>query len=211
MRIGIVGSGDVARALAMGLHRHGHDIAMGTRNLAQLAEWQRLNPQIGLADSDRVVRAAEVVVLAVRGTAAVEVVTQLSDALTGRVVIDATNPLADGPPERGVLRYFTGPNESLMERLQAACPEARFVKAFNQVGNADMVDPKFQGGPPSMFICGNDAAAKATVAALLRQVGWEPEDFGGVEAARAIEPLCMLWCIRGFAQGQWHHAFKLLK
>ncbi len=105
--------------------------------------------------------------LAVKGTAAVEVVTRLSDGLAGRVVIDTTNPLADAAPERGVLRYFTGPNESLMERLQAASPEARFVKALNQVGNADMVDPKFSEGPPTMFICGNDAAAKATVSAVV--------------------------------------------
>lgn len=62
-----------------------------------------------------------------------------------------------------------------------------------------------------MFIAGNDAAAKATVAGVLEQFGWETEDMGGAEAARAIEPLCMLWCIPGFKDNQWTHAFKLLK
>jgi hypothetical protein len=97
-----------------------------------------------------------------------------------------------------------------MERLQAAAPEARFVKAFSCVGNALMVDPEIPGGPPTMFICGNDSGAKGKVREILTQFGWETEDMGAVEAARAIEPLCMLWCIPGFRENRWMHAFKLL-
>ncbi|HNK86223.1 MAG TPA: hypothetical protein PKL41_13540, partial [Flavobacteriales bacterium] len=151
-------------------------------------------------------------VLAAKGSAA-ETVVRLLDSkdVQGKIIIDATNPLADAPPENGVLKYFTSLENSLMEQLQAAQPGARFVKAFNSVGNAYMVDPKFEEGRPTMFICGNDAEAKGTVAALLNSFGWDAEDMGGVEAARAIEPLCMLWCLPGFTRNQWSHAFKLLK
>ena len=125
-------------------------------------------------------------------------------------MIDATNPIS-GPPQNGVLSFFTSLDKSLMELLQRQFPKARFVKAFNSVGNARMVDPDFGGVRPTMFICGNDSAAKSTVARILDQFGWETEDMGGVEAARAIEPLCILWCIPGFLRNEWTHAFKLLK
>jgi len=98
-----------------------------------------------------------------------------------------------------------------MERLQREFPEARFVKAFNCVGNASMVNPSFAGGKPTMFMCGNDEGAKSTVRGILDQFGWETADMGKVEAARAIEPLCILWCIPGFLGQGWSHAFKLLK
>jgi predicted dinucleotide-binding enzyme len=110
-----------------------------------------------------------------------------------------------------VLRSFTGPNESLMERLQRAHPAARFVKAFNSVGSDRMVDPDFQGIRPTMFYCGNDAQAKGVVARILDQFGWEAADMGGALAARAIEPLAVLWCIPGFLEDSWTHAFKLLR
>ena len=105
---------------------------------------------------------------------------------------------------------FTDLNDSLMERLQREFPDARFVKAFSSVGNALMVNPQLRDGRPSMFICGNDEAAKQTVAGILGQFGWDSVDMGGVEAARAIEPLCMLWCIPGFLRNEWNHAFRLL-
>jgi predicted dinucleotide-binding enzyme len=126
-------------------------------------------------------------------------------------VIDATNPIADAPPVNGVLKFFTTLDESLMERLQKLVPGARFVKAFSCVGNAYMVDPRLPGGPPTMFICGDDAAAKAGVVQILSEFGWDVEDMGSAEAARAIEPLCILWCIPGLRQGRWTHALKLLR
>jgi predicted dinucleotide-binding enzyme len=130
--------------------------------------------------------------------------------LAGKVIIDATNPIAEAPPTNGVLKYFTTLDDSLMERLQREFTGARFVKAFNSVGNASMVNPAFKGGKPTMFICGNDEAAKKTVTGILDAFGWETADMGAVEAARAIEPLCMLWCIPGFLRQDWVHAFKLL-
>jgi predicted dinucleotide-binding enzyme len=97
-----------------------------------------------------------------------------------------------------------------MERLQAAYPKARFVKAFSSVGNRRMVNPHYAEGRPTMFICGNDDAARETVATILDEFGWEPLDLGMAEAARAIEPLCILWCIPGFLRNEWTHAFKVL-
>jgi predicted dinucleotide-binding enzyme len=98
-----------------------------------------------------------------------------------------------------------------MEQLQREFPDAHFVKAFNSVGSALMVDPQFKDGKPTMFICGNDDKAKEVVAGIVKQFGWESEDMGGAEAARAIEPLCILWCIPGFRNNEWSHAFKLLR
>jgi len=151
-------------------------------------------------------------VLAVKGTAAAEALRAAGAAnLAGKVVIDATNPIADAPPVNGVLKFFTTLDESLFERLQREFAAARLVKAFNSVGAACMVNPKFKGGKPTMFICGSDEVAKKTVTGMLDQFGWQTADMGGVEAARAIEPLCMLWCIPGFRQNDWKHAFKLLR
>ena len=150
--------------------------------------------------------------LAVKGTVALEALKAAGAAnLAGKPVIDATNPIADAPPTNGVLKFFTSLDQSLMERLQSAFPDAHFVKAFNSVGNAQMINPQFAGGRPTMFICGDDAGAKKTVAQILDQFGWETEDMGAVEAARAIEPLCKLWCIPGVGKGDWSpHAFKML-
>ena len=94
--------------------------------------------------------------------------------------------------------------------MQREFPQARLVKAFNSVGHALMVNPQFKGGKPTMFICGNDEAAKRTVRGILDQFGWETADMGKAEGARAIEPLCMLWLIPGFLGNEWSHAFKLL-
>ncbi|HTQ32237.1 MAG TPA: NAD(P)-binding domain-containing protein [Opitutaceae bacterium] len=213
MKIGIIGSGDVAKTLGSGFLKHGHEVAMGTRETAKLADWAKENPQGRVGSfSAAAIFAVEAVVLAVKGTAAVEALRSAGAAnLAGKVLIDATNPIADAPPVNGVLKFFTTLHESLMERLQREFPGVRFVKAFNSVGAACMVNPQFAGGKPTMFIGGNDDAAKQTVTAILDQFGWETADMGGVEAARAIEPLCMLWCIPGFRQNQWTHAFKLLK
>jgi hypothetical protein len=211
MRIGVIGSGDVGKVLASGFLKHGHEVVIGTRDPAKLAAWAKANPKGRVGGFADAAQFGEAVVLAVSGTAALEAVSAAgADALAGKVVMDATNPIG-GPPEKGVLKFFTSLDESLMERLQEAQPKTNFVKAFSSVGNRRMVDPDFGGVRPTMFICGNDAGAKATVTKILDQFGWETEDMGGAEAARAIEPLCILWCIPGFTRNQWTHAFKLLK
>lgn len=211
-KIGVLGSGVVGQVLASGFIKHGYEVMIGTRDEGKLSEWKDKEPKGRVSTFAEAARFGDLVVLAVAGRAAGQVVGLAGpENLAGKTVIDACNPIAEGPPDKGVLRFFTDLGSSLMERLQKAAPEAHFIKAFNSVGNAVMVDPVLPGGPPTMFICGDDAGAKAEVAGLLEQLGWQSEDMGGVEAARAIEPLCMLWCIPGFTRNQWGHAFKLLK
>jgi len=211
MKVGVIGSGDVAKVLAAGFVKHGHDVMIGTRMPAKLNDWVKDNPKVQTGSFASVAKFGELVVLAVKGTAAQEAL-RAADAmnLAGKPVIDATNPIADAPPDNGVLKFFTNLDESLMEKLQREFANVRFVKAFNSVGNACMVNPQFKGGKPTMFICGNDEGAKKTVSGILDQFGWETADMGKAEAARAIEPLCMLWCIPGFLRNDWFHAFKLL-
>ena len=148
--------------------------------------------------------------LAVLGSGALEAVKLAGPAnLTGSW--SSTLPIRLRKLLPRVASFFTGPNDSLMERLQAACPGAHFVKAFNSVGSGLMISPKLAGGAPTMFYCGNDPAAKATVAGLLTKLGWEPADMGTAVATRALEPLCILWCIPGFLRDEWTHAFRLLR
>jgi predicted dinucleotide-binding enzyme len=142
MKVGVLGSGDVAKVLAAGFLKHGHSVMIGTRERSKLEKWASENPPARAGSFSEAAAFAEVVVLAVKGTAASSAL-HLASApnLAGKPVIDATNPIADLPPVNGVLQFFTGLDESLMERLQREFPEARFVKAFNSVGNARMIRP----------------------------------------------------------------------
>lgn len=224
MNIGILGSGAVATTLGAGLLKHNHSVMLGTRDPKKLAEWQKKNPGAKVGSFAEAAAFGEVLVLAVKGEHAADVLRMAGAGVPlsasaergqgrgvrGKVVIDATNPIAAGPPDKGVLKFFTTLEDSLMERLQLAYPDTRFVKAFNSVGNARMVNPSYSAGRPTMFICGNDSAAKTTVTGILDQFGWETLDCGGAETARAIEPLCILWCIPGFLKNEWTHAFKVL-
>jgi predicted dinucleotide-binding enzyme len=212
MKIGVLGSGDVGKTLAAGFVKHGHAVAMGTKDPAKLEDWAAQNRAIRVGSFADAARFGEVVVLVVKGTVTSEAL-RLAGAenLAGKVVIDVTNPIADAPPVNGVVKFFTNLDESGMERLQREFPQARFVKAFNSVGHRLMINPQFKGGKPTMFICGNDEAAKKTVRGFIDQFGWETADMGKAEAARAIEPLCMLWLIPGFLRNEWSHAFKLMR
>ena len=199
MQIGILGSGVVGRALAKGYAEHGHRVRIGTRE----AEVEGV-PTAPVAE---VARAADLVVLAVQGQVAVEVVSSVAGELDGKVLIDATNPLDSAGPRPTL---FVGLTDSLGEQVQRAAPAARVVKAYNTVGNALMVDPPLPGGPPTMFIAGDDDAAKGTVTGLLEETGWDVADLGGIEASRYLEPMCLAWMAYGFRAGSWGHAFKLL-
>jgi predicted dinucleotide-binding enzyme len=212
MKIGVIGSGDVAKVLAAGFLKHGHDVLIGTRDPEKLKDWAKQNSGVCVGSFADTAQFGEIIALAVKGSAAAEALRAAGVSnLAGKPLIDATNPIADAPPQNGVLQFFTSLNESLMERLQREFPDARFVKAFNSVGNSRMVNPQFAGGKPTMFICGNDEDAKKIVETILDQFGWETADMGKAEAARAIEPLCVLWCIPGFLRNEWTHAFKLLR
>lgn len=212
-KAGIIGSGAVAKVLANGFIKHGYQVKVGSRDTSKLADWlSKAGEKASTGSFADAASFGHIVVLAVKGAAAKEALRLAGpEHLSGKTVIDTCNPIASSPPVNGVLPYFTTINLSLMEELQKEFPEVHFVKAFNSVGNAFMVNPDFAGVKPSMFICGNNEGAKAEVREILDAFGHETEDMGGAEAARAIEPLCMLWCIPGYLRGQWSHAFKLLK
>ena len=213
MKVGILGSGIVGQTLGSGFIKYGHQVKIGTSNPNKLNDWIKssgTNASIGsFADAASF---GEIIILAVKGTATMNVLEKAgSKNLADKTIIDATNPIEEVPPVNGVLKFFTDQNYSLMEQLQNNYPESNFVKAFSCVGNSSMVDPDFGGQKPTMFIAGNNGDSKNVVTKILDTFGWEVEDMGKAEAARAIEPLCILWCIPGFLQNRWTHAFKLLK
>ena len=212
-KVGIIGSGIVGQTLAKGFLEYGYQVRVGTGDVKKLSEWKsKAGEHASVGSFADAASFGDIVVLAVKGTGALEAIRKAgSVVLAGKTVIDVTNPIADAPPENGVIRFFTSLDESLMEKLQNTYPAINFVKAFSCVGNAFMVNPRFPNGLPTMFICGNNESAKAEVTKILDQFGWETEDMGNVQSARAIEPLCMLWCIPGLRRNQWTNAFKLLK
>jgi predicted dinucleotide-binding enzyme len=212
-KIAVLGSGVVGDALANGFLKHGYEVMRGSRDPSKLAEWKnKAGSKASTGTFELAAAYGEIVVLAVKGGAAEALVKGLpTESLSGKTVIDTSNPIADLPPTNGVLSFFTDLNGSLMERLQKIAPSANFVKSFSCVGNALMVNPQLPGGKPTMFICGNNDVAKDQVRVILTQFGWDINDLGKAEAARAIEPLCMLWCIPGFLHNDWNHAFKMLQ
>ena len=216
MKIGIIGSGQVGRTLATSLLKENHEIKLGTRDITNPAviNWMaHPDNQGGTVGTFReAAEFGESIVIAVKGSKATDAIELAGpENFSGKVVMDVTNPIADIPPVNGVISFFTGPNESLMEIIQNRIPEAFVVKAFNSIGSQYMYKPEFGDGGPTMFICGNHDEAKSVVNDILVSFGWEVEDMGKAEAARAIEPLCILWCIPGFIRNQWSHAFRLLK
>ncbi|WP_018613678.1 NADPH-dependent F420 reductase [Segetibacter koreensis] len=214
MKIGVIGSGLVGQVLGKAFLTEGYDVMLGTRNIekVEVAKWKEENPAGHIGTFDETAKFGEIVILAIAGAVAEDAVRLAGiEHFSGKTVIDTTNPIAPEPPVNGVLKYFTDVNESLLEKIQHLLPEAFVVKAFNSVGNALMYKPALKGGTPTMFICGNNADAKHNVTEILDSFGWETEDMGFAEAARAIEPLCILWCIPGFLHNRWMHAFKLLK
>lgn len=213
MKIGVLGSGIVGRVLASGFLKHAHQAMLGTRdkNKKEASDWLRENSTGKIGSFEEAARFGEMIVIAALGRAVDSIIDMAGAAnFAGKTVIDATNPLADEPPVNGVLKYATGSNESLAERIQTKLPGAHVVKAFNSVGSQLMVNPHFEQGVPTMFLCGGNENAKKQVSAIIEQFGWEPYDCGSITSARAIEPLCMLWCIPGFLRNDWQHAFKML-
>jgi predicted dinucleotide-binding enzyme len=211
-KVGIIGSGDVGKTLAKGFLKHGYQVAIGSDHTEKLAEFKRENPQIETVTFEQAAQSGDIVVLCVKGTIAEKIIEKVKRHLSGKTVVDTTNPIADAPPENGVLKFFTSLDESLMERLQNIAPDAQFVKALNSIGSGMMINPNFgDNTKPTMFICGNNEDAKKKVYEILEKFGFEIEDIGKAESARAIEPLCILWCIPGFLRNEWTHAFKLLK
>jgi predicted dinucleotide-binding enzyme len=211
MKVGILGSADVAQALGRGFVGRGHDVVIGSRNPKSdpLAKWlKQVKGKAATATTEEAAKHGDVVVLATLGAAVEDVLRRVGpSSFKGKVVIDVTNPLADDPN----LVPFVGLTDSLGERVQRTLPGARVVKAFNTVPNTQMVDPKFAGGAPDMLICGNDPAAKETVRGILKAFGWPGAiDLGGIEGARWLEASVSLWVLVGMKIGRWDHAFKVV-
>lgn len=212
MKIGVLGSGEVGKVLVGGFVKYGHQVMAGSRSPEKVEVWKKeIGDEVKTGMFEETASFADVIVLAVHGSAAVDALKLAgTENLAGKTILDATNPIAAEPPEEGVLRFFTDINHSLMETLQETFPEAHFVKAFSCIGKDFMVDPPFQP-TPTMFIAGNSAEAKATATTILKEFGWEVEDMGLAQGARAIEPLCMLWCIPGMRGEGWTHAITMLR
>jgi predicted dinucleotide-binding enzyme len=210
MKIGILGSGDVAKALGSGFLSRGHDVMLGTRDASKLADWQKekgARARVGsFADAAAF---GDTVVVSTYGMAAVESIEQAGKSnFDGKVVLDTTNPLR--VDDRGLHLAISG-EDSLGERIARAIPNAKVVKVFNTVGSPLMVDPKFPGGPADMFFAGDDDGAKDAVATIVRDFGWNAVDLGSMESARYLEAMCMTWVLYGRRTDTWNHAFKFVK
>ena len=211
MEVGILGSGDVGKALGTGFVKHGHDVKIGSREPSKLDAWVKENGAKASAGSFAdAAKFGDIVILATLGNAVENVIGLAGkDAFDGKVVIDTTNPLKFEPGQMPQLS-ISG-NDSLGEHVQRWLPKSKVVKAFNTVGNAFMVDPKFEGGPPDMFIGGEDDGAKKKVSEILKEFGWGVVDLGGITASRYLEPMCIVWVHHGIKSGKWNHAFKFLR
>jgi 8-hydroxy-5-deazaflavin:NADPH oxidoreductase len=210
-KIGVLGTGHVGCTLAKGFMDAGYEVRVGSRNGSKAeAVDVALGTDVVTGTFREVASWADLIILAVKGSVVEGLAGELADVLAHKTVLDVTNPLTADAPTEGVLKFFTSLDSSLGELVQAAAPEAQVVKVWNSVGYGQMINPVFSI-TPSMPLCGNDEAARAEVAALLPQFGWEPEDMGSMVSARAIEPLCMLWCIPGFQRGDWNHVFKIVR
>ncbi|HXQ93884.1 MAG TPA: NADPH-dependent F420 reductase [Thermoplasmata archaeon] len=212
MKIGILGSGDVGQHLGLGFASTGNEVKIGSRepSSAKLAKWKsEAGPKASTGSFEEAAKFGEVVVVATLWSGTESAIQLANPAhLAGKVVIDATNPLAfreNAPPGLAL-----GHTDSGGEQVQRWLPKSHVVKAFNIVGNAHMFRPNFPGGPPDMFYCGNDAGAKKSVAQILTSFGWTPVDLGGIEGARILEPLCLLWVSYMMASGSPNHALKML-
>lgn len=215
MKIGIIGSGAVGQALGEGFAELGNEVMLGTRdpNAPKIHDWlTKTGKGVKAGTFEETARFGDLIVLCPLFRAA-ETIIKLAgkDNFKGKIVIDTTNPIADEPPKNGVLKYVTAYGESAGELIQKWLPRSQVVKAFNSVGSGFMFKPEFEDGQPTMFICGNNADAKKKVTEILTDFGWDVLDSGSIEASNALEGLCIIWCARGFLEGGWNHAFKLLK
>jgi 8-hydroxy-5-deazaflavin:NADPH oxidoreductase len=210
VRVGVLGSGDVGKVLAAGFASLGHEVTIGSRDPEKLREWASSSARVTAGTFADAAMFGDILVLATLGTGTLDAIKLGGvDAFDGKVVIDATNPLdfSKGMPPT----LFAGTTDSLGEQVQRLIPKARVVKAFNTVGNAHMIHPQFPGGPPDMFLCGNDAEGKKIVSQICEAFGWGVVDIGGIEGSRYLEPMCMTWVLYGIRNSSWNHAFKLLR
>lgn len=215
MKIGILGSGDVGLKLVDSFIENKHLVKIGSRNPNQekLTEWIAKHDKAKVSSGTFAEAASfgELDLIATLWAGTADAI-KMADPknFAGKIVIDVTNPLdfSKGMPPRLAI----GHTDSAGETVQRMLPDSKVVKAFNTVGNPHFMHPDFPGGPPTMFICGNNEEAKKTVIDdILAKIGWETIDIGGIEGARLLEPLALLWITHYFRTGNGNHAFKLLR
>jgi predicted dinucleotide-binding enzyme len=210
MSVAILGTGIVGQSLAKGFIGLGHQVIVGSRDPNGESARKAIEAIGAGARAATFAEAAKASDFAVLCTlwSGTESALQLAgaDNLAGKLLIDATNPLdfSSGP------KLAVGHTTSGAELIQSWVPQAKVVKAFNIVTAALMVHPQVPGGPPTMFIAGNDTDAKQQVLDILARFGWESIDIGALDGARLLEPLAMLWIRYGIHNQHWTHAFKLL-
>ena len=209
MKVGILGSGDVGKAFAHAFGALGHEVVIGSRSPEKLSDFvSGEGDKVSSGTFEDAAKAGDLIVLATHGMGTEDAIRMAGKPnFDQKVVIDATNPLdfSGGAP-----RLAVGHTDSLGEQIQRSIPNARVVKAFNTVGNALFYKPQLPGGPPDMFIGGNDADAKKLVGQVCEAFGWGVIDLGGIDASRYLEPMCMAWVVHGILSGSWVHAFKML-
>ena len=187
MKIGILGTGMVGQALADGLARAGHTVVMGTRE----PEGRQFPDGVEVLTSAQACD-AELVINALNGSVAVEVLTSLAEYLQDRILLDLSNPLdfSRGFPPT----LFTEQTDSLGEQIQRALPATRVVKSLNTLNCELMLNPGALSGPSAVFVSGDDTIAKQFVSDLLTSFGWQQIiDLGGIETARGAEMLMPMW------------------
>jgi len=198
MKLAIIGAGNVGGTLGKMWGAKGHEIAFGVRRPTDASVRALVtatgNRARALSIKDAVA-GADVVVLATPW-GAVEAALKEAGDLGGKVVVDATNPL-----KSDLSGLAIGHSTSAGEQVAGWAPRARVVKAFNTIGAAHMADPRFGAQRASMFLCGDDANAKATVAQLAGELEFDPVDCGPLTQARLLEPLAMLWISMAYAYG----------
>jgi 8-hydroxy-5-deazaflavin:NADPH oxidoreductase len=218
MKIGVLGSGEVGRRLGDGFIELGHLVKIGTRDpkKREVVQWvSNHGGEKGKASAGTFAEAAsfgEIVVIATSWDGTSNAIMMADPrSFAGKIVIDVTNPLdfSKGMPPK----LSIGHTDSAGETVQRSIPEGKVVKAFNIVGNPHFLHPDFSGGPPTMFICGNDEQSKKVVTdSIITRFGWENTiDVGGIDGSRLLEPLALLWITFYFRTGTGSHAFKLLR
>jgi len=208
VNVGVLGSGDVGKSFARAFAALGHEVMIGSRSPEKLAEFASGTERVKSGTFEETAKFGDLIALATHGESTTEALRIAGpENFDGKVVIDATNPLdfSTGAP-----RLSIGFDDSLGEQIQRQLRGARVVKAFNTVGNALFYKPELPGGPPDMFLCGNDDDAKKTVSQVCEAFGWGVLDIGGIDGARYLEPMCMTWVLHGIKSGSWTHAFKML-
>ena len=212
MKVGILGSGDVGRALGKGFVSRQHEVKIASRtpNSDKLKTWiNQVGTHASTGTFEEAAAFGDLLVLATNGSA-VEAAIELAKPqnFNGKLVIDVTNQLdfSRGPPP-GMLY---SPSDSLGQRVQRKLPSAKVVKCFNTVPNSQMVDPKFKD--VEMMICGNDPAAKQQTMKILKDFGWKGAiDLGGIENAGWLEAFVPLWARVGMSLNTWDHVFKVVR